>query len=133
VSAGTIFLNVADSEGHVQFSHSHDPGPTFLPVIDGKGQGRGTEDLPLICATSQQTRGRAGSPTLTPSGWLTYKPHIQGQLYCTAQTSYKTTFPNTAAGEGQGQLCHSDDLETSSPACCRSFLPFPCHHKTDKL
>lgn len=39
--------------------------------------------LSLTNVTTWQTKGReAGSTTLTPLGWLTHKPHIQGELYC---------------------------------------------------
>jgi hypothetical protein len=42
--------------------------------------------LSLICAIAQQKRGRAaGSLALSCVGQLTRNPHIQSQLYCTAQ------------------------------------------------
>lgn len=49
-------------------------GPAFLPVIDNEGQGRKRRHLTLIINTSQQTRGRASSPSFTCLG-LTHVQH----------------------------------------------------------
>jgi hypothetical protein len=90
------------------------------------------EDLSLTITTTQQTRGRACSPKLTPPD---LKPYIQSQLYSTLPA--KPTLPSATAGERQGHLSSFDDFEASSPAChlwlgSRGIpLPYPCHQTVD--
>jgi hypothetical protein len=70
------------------------PGPTLLLAIDSKRQGREEGCLSLMCATAQQTRGRAKSPL----GLLALNTHIQDQHYCAAHA--EPALPSAAANVG---------------------------------
>lgn len=84
------------------------PGTALLLAIDGKGLERGGGHLLLIHFTSQQTRDRASSPVLTPSGPAT--------PISRASFTVLPAFPSAAAGEGQDQLSCSHDPRVSSPS-----------------
>jgi hypothetical protein len=85
------------------------PGTALLLAIDGKGLGREGGHLSFIYSTSQQTRDRASSPVLTPSGPAT---PISGTSF-----TVLPAFPSAAAGEGQGHLsCSHDPRISSSPS-----------------
>lgn len=63
-------------------------------------------DLSLADTTAQKTRYRTGSPMLTPQGYLTQNPHIQGH----ATLVKCRTCSLECCIEGQGKLPHSDNL-----------------------
>lgn len=77
--AGSL-LSFVVGEGWGQLSLSHDLGassPACHRQWEAKGRGRGRK---------KEEDENAISPSITPPwGWLTFAPHHQGQLYCTAQ------------------------------------------------
>jgi hypothetical protein len=77
---------------------------------------RRDRDLSLACANTQQTRGGASSPTLTPSGPAHPQPPHPGPFHFAAQVRCQIpALPSAAVGEGQTQLSHSDDPGARSP------------------
>lgn len=66
------------------------PEPALLPAIGTKGQERVEGGLSLVSTTSQQIKGRRGSPTLMPWFCLTCNPVTQCQLYYADQARFRT-------------------------------------------
>ena len=73
-----------------------------MTLVGDLAMDKGEEGVSPLCTTSQQTRGRAASPVLLPSGLLT--PHPRPALLCCPGKVQGLLFLSAGAGEGWNQL-----------------------------
>jgi hypothetical protein len=107
--------------------------PAFPPAINGEGWG-GEDDVSLVHTSTQQTKGRASSPTLTPSGLAYLQPphpgpalleywpgEDQGLLSCSHNSPWFP--PHTPGVEGKRERREYPSLTYATSQQKRQGLP----------
>lgn len=110
-------------------------GSTLLTASDNEGQ-RGRRHLSSAQATSQQRSGKASSPKLSHSEWLTYAPSTRANSTVLPRQGTGPNLPSAAADEGQSSpalMSQGSDLLTAGVRMGgKESTPHPCHLKADE-